>query len=234
MYLSSCAPLRRGSRNGPFEMDAERRRGRSPRLARRGDRGGHHLAARRSPASAAGRRCRSVRCAAAMRGDALGRRVVVEQDAAAAIDLHIDKARRKQAAAEIARRAVRSLGVRDDRGDALAFDDERVVVEKALAVEDPRAGQERSSDGLRHFAQVARAVGIAPEPARERLGKAVEAVDHDDRARAAVASTFAAARRSRVVRAARLDRDHRRARHRQAARASPACPRAPRPAARRR
>ena len=37
--------------------------------------------------------------------------------------------------------ATRALGVRNDRRDARAVDDERVVVEKALAIEQPRAGQ---------------------------------------------------------------------------------------------
>ena len=125
---------------GPFQMDAECRRGPTPCLARRGDGGGHHL--RRVGHE---RRQQADGTVFAMRGgdagDALGCRVIVEQDAAAAIDLHVDIAGRKQAAAEIPRRAVRSLGVRDDCGDALAFDDDRVVVEKTFAVEDPRAGQ---------------------------------------------------------------------------------------------
>src|SRR5438552_12081828 len=74
-------------------------------------------------------------------GDTLGCRILVEQDAAAAIDLDVDIAGRKQAAAKIQRGAARSFGVRDDRGDALAFDDDRVVEEKIFAVEDPRAGK---------------------------------------------------------------------------------------------
>ena len=74
-------------------------------------------------------------------GDGRGRRVLVEQDAAAAVDLHVDIPGRKQAAGKIPRGAARSLGVRDDCGDALAFDNDRLVDEKLFAVEDPRAGK---------------------------------------------------------------------------------------------
>ena len=125
---------------GPFKMEAECRRRPTPRLAGRGDGGGHHL--RRVGHE---RRQQADGAVIAMRGgdagDALGCRVVIEQDAAAAVDLHVDIPGRKQAAGKIPRGAVRSLGVRDDRGDALAFDNDRVVDQKPFAVEDPRAGK---------------------------------------------------------------------------------------------
>src|SRR5882724_3172991 len=74
-------------------------------------------------------------------GDGLGRRLLVEQDAAAAIDLNVDIAGRKQTAGKVQRGAARSFGVRDDRGDPLGFDNDRLVDEKIFAIENPRAGK---------------------------------------------------------------------------------------------
>ena len=87
---------------GPFQVEAECRGDPATRLARRGDGSGHHL--RRVGHE---RRQQTDGPVFAMRGgdtrDGLRCRVIVEQDAAAAVDLHVDIPGREQAAGEIAR-----------------------------------------------------------------------------------------------------------------------------------
>ena len=71
------------------------------------------------------------------RGDPLDGRLGVEQHAAAAVDLPIDEARRKNAAAEIDLLAAAGAVFKaDKRLDRAAFDNERVVVVQPFAVED--------------------------------------------------------------------------------------------------
>ncbi len=74
------------------------------------------------------------------RADRLRRRRRVEQHAAAAIDLPIDEAGRKNAAAEIVlRAAARALGDGGDPSNRAVLDDERAILAQRDAVEQARA-----------------------------------------------------------------------------------------------
>src|SRR5690606_12278505 len=72
-------------------------------------------------------------------GEATGRWVVVEQDAPAAIDLHVDEARSQNAALEVADRHSRLGLPRLYGNDPAGLDDEMVTVPKRSAVEKARA-----------------------------------------------------------------------------------------------
>ena len=68
--------------------------------------------------------------------------MIVEHDAAAAVHLEVDEARRDQAAAEVDRlHAGRQRTARDDGLDAFAIDHQRRVVVPRQPVEDARAGE---------------------------------------------------------------------------------------------
>ena len=73
-------------------------------------------------------------------GDALRRRIVVEEYAAAAVDLPIDEAGRERSAAEIDALAVaRPVRHGAESDDSAMFGDERVILENPYAVEDAGA-----------------------------------------------------------------------------------------------
>ena len=139
IHSGGCTPLRRGSMNGPSTCTPSAPGTRTCAL-----RAAVSAAASTSGASVTtvGRKpvTPSRRCAAAIRGDRLDRRLGVEQHAAAAIDLPVDEAGGEHAAAEIdllaAARAVLEV---DERLDRAALDHERMIVEKPLAVEQARA-----------------------------------------------------------------------------------------------
>ncbi len=78
------------------------------------------------------------------RGDALGGRLVVEQDVAAAVDLHVDEPWREPRAVRqrLRRHPGRHLAARDEGGDAGTVDHHGAIAMHRLAVEDG-AGQHR-------------------------------------------------------------------------------------------
>ncbi len=80
----------------------------------------------------------NLRCAGDDRGDALRRRFVVEQNVAAAIDLHVDEAGCEPRALRQRprRHPRRHVAARDDGGDTGAVDHHRAIAMHRLAVED--------------------------------------------------------------------------------------------------
>ena len=99
-------------------------------------------------------------------GDALDRRLGVEQHAAAAVDLPVDETRREDSAAEIDLLAVaRAILQFDQRMDSSAVDDERVIVEKPLAVEEARSGKDFHCAASRSLVTTPPASRIAPSVA---------------------------------------------------------------------
>ena len=76
-------------------------------------------------------------------GDGLDRRLGVEQHAASAIDLPVDEAGGEDPAAKIDLLAVaRAVTPIDKRLDRRLLDHERMIVEKPLAVEEPRSAKD--------------------------------------------------------------------------------------------
>ena len=74
--------------------------------------------------------------------DAVGRRLLVEESAAAAVHLRIDEARRQESALEIdLADRLRQAARRNDGLDAGVFDDDRGTGDDRSPVEDPGAGQ---------------------------------------------------------------------------------------------
>ena len=152
-------------------MNAECRRGQAPRLARRSDGSGHHLRRvghqrRQQPDGPVFTvRVRDT-------GDAFGRRVLVEQDAAAAVDLNVDIAGRKQAAAESRTSPSGSRSGERLRQCANLRRPPRGLIDKVFSIKNPRAGQNDHQTVSDDLAQIARAVGIASEPERKRFGQA--------------------------------------------------------------
>ena len=120
-----------------FEVDAEHARIDGRRAAHGIERGAHLLGRvgdqRRQQRGGA-----EFAVAGDDRGDALRRRLIVEQDVAAAVDLHVDEAwREPRAVRQRARRHPgRHFATRDERGDAGAVDHHGAIAMHHLAIED--------------------------------------------------------------------------------------------------
>ena len=75
------------------------------------------------------------------RPDAGDGRLIIEEHAAAAVDLHVDEARREQALDAPHPHAGGQVGVLHDGTDAAVVDDHRLPFAEVRTVEDPRAGE---------------------------------------------------------------------------------------------
>ena len=99
-------------------------------------------------------------------GDRLNRRLGVEQDAGAAVDLPVDEAGGEDPAAEIdffpAARAVLEI---DEPANRAAVDNERVIVEKPFAVEQTGASEHSHCSASLPAATAPPAIRIAPSAA---------------------------------------------------------------------
>ena len=98
-------------------------------------------------------------------GDRVDRRLGVEQHAATAVNLPVDETGGEDAAAEIDLfAAVRTVREVNESADRAAVDDERVIVEKPLAVEQARA--------IEHFHRAA-SLPVATAPPTIRIAPSV-------------------------------------------------------------
>jgi hypothetical protein len=144
--------LRRQER--PFQVNADRAGDRADRLFRSVERGPHFLRAVGNQ-----RRKQRRRSETAMRrgngADPLHRRLVVEQHAAAAVDLQVDKARREPGAfGQIeAQNCVGQVAAIDQRDNVFILDNDRSAVTHGAAIENA-VGHDRETRLRRHRVRV--------------------------------------------------------------------------------